>query len=203
MSTVSRRNAGSSALVPRVCDALQNIYWSGTIRGFPAHEPISSLSLYATQDWFTDVQQSQLIELLQSDVLNYGRALQDEVCDIWMMEFIRAAWREQEKYAQPDTFQQYPRAKAMGAVLAAGEREQLAITVNLHNLHWVSAVIKCKEHQILWGDPFKAKPDSDSKRALDWWTFHHTGRQFSWGKRCRRMVITAGYCLIPASAAFF
>jgi hypothetical protein len=44
----------------RVCDALQSICWTGQIKGFSNREPIVSLSLYASREWFTDVQQSHM-----------------------------------------------------------------------------------------------------------------------------------------------
>jgi hypothetical protein len=100
-SKINRRNGGSSSLVQRVCDALQSISWAGPILGFSDREPIDSLSLYATREWFTDVQQSQMLDHLRTDVLHAGRALEDEICEIWMMEYIRAAWRERRSMQSP------------------------------------------------------------------------------------------------------
>ncbi|KAJ7934992.1 hypothetical protein B0H13DRAFT_1591184 [Mycena leptocephala] len=168
-------------MVQRVCNALQSISWAGPILGFSDREPIDSLSLYATREWFTNVQQSQMLDHLRTDVLHAGRALEDEICEIWMMEYIRAAWREREKYAESETLQEYPRAKAIGAALASGERNRLGMMANLQNLHWVSVVVNGKESRILYGDPFKDEPDSETKQALHWWAEFHTGRKFTWG----------------------
>ncbi|KAJ7831995.1 hypothetical protein B0H13DRAFT_1915183 [Mycena leptocephala] len=49
--------------------------------GFSNAEPIASLSLYASRAWFTDVQQSHMLDLLRMDVLEAGRALKDEATD--------------------------------------------------------------------------------------------------------------------------
>ncbi|KAJ7610672.1 hypothetical protein DFH06DRAFT_1374413, partial [Mycena polygramma] len=158
------------------------IYWSGKIQGFSNCEPIESLTLYASREWFTDVQQSHMLDLLRVDVLNSGRALKDEVCEIWMMEYIKCAWRERDKYNDPKKSHQYPRAKAYGAVLGSGERERLVMMGNLRSIHWIAAVVDAKSSRILYGDPFKYSADSETKKALLWWTTHHTGRVFAWGK---------------------
>ncbi|KAJ7605137.1 hypothetical protein DFH06DRAFT_1020369, partial [Mycena polygramma] len=157
------------------------ISWSGQVQGFSNREPIESLSLYATREWFTDAQQSHLLDMLRFEVLHAGRALMDEVCEIFTMEYIKCAWRERNKYDDPKLAHLYPRAKALGAVLASGDRERLAMMGNLQNLHWIAAVVNCKSSRILYGDPFKYAPDSETKKALQWWTTHHTGRVFAWG----------------------
>jgi hypothetical protein len=78
---VTRANGGLPSVVERASGALQSIVWSGDIRGFSNAEPIASLSLYATKEWLTDVQESHMLDLLWIDVLEAGRALLDEVSE--------------------------------------------------------------------------------------------------------------------------
>jgi hypothetical protein len=111
---VNRANGRTLSVVDTVCDALQSICWSGQIKGFSNREPIVSLSLYASQEWFTDVQQSHMLDLLRMDVLEAGRALKDEVGEIWMMEHIRAAWRERKKYEKPGAMNDYRERRNLG-----------------------------------------------------------------------------------------
>ncbi|KAJ7229346.1 hypothetical protein C8J57DRAFT_994462, partial [Mycena rebaudengoi] len=169
-------------LVAKICAALQNIYWSGIIRGFEYPEEIIGLSLYASRDWFTDVQETQMLDLLRSDMLTSGRALQDEIGEIWMMEFIKAAWRERADYVDPVAKpKHFNRARTLGEALASGEREQLGMMGNLQNRHWIAVVVDAKAGSILYGDPFKFPPDEETRSALKWWTTYHTGHNFTWG----------------------
>ncbi|KAJ7075459.1 hypothetical protein B0H15DRAFT_765216, partial [Mycena belliarum] len=168
-------------MVPTVITALQSIYWSGDVKGFEYREKIETLALYGTCEWFTDAQQSQMLDILRSDILTAGHALQDEIGEVWMMSFIKAAWRERATYEDPRTSDKdYSRARALGAVLASGERERLGMINNLQNMHWVACVVDIRQERVLYGDPFKKKPDSETKEALSWWITHHTGRTYTW-----------------------
>jgi len=91
------------------------------------------------------------------------------------------AWRDREKYEKPSVWNDYMRAKEIGAVLASGERERLGIMGNLQNLHWIAVVVKIKESRILYGDRFKVSQDPEMEKALEWWTSYHTGCRFTWG----------------------
>ncbi|KAF8209857.1 hypothetical protein K438DRAFT_1571435 [Mycena galopus ATCC 62051] len=177
---LNRANPQSPGVVDRVSEALHAICWSEQIMGFSNTEPIAALSLYASRNWFSDVQQSHMLDLLQMDVLDAGRALKDEVCEIWMVEYIRAGWRQRAKYESPGTSKDFPRAKQIGAALSSGARERFGMIGNLQNRHWIAVVVDCKEGRLLYGDPFKLERDAETEKALEWWTEHHTGRRFSW-----------------------
>ncbi|KAJ7687531.1 hypothetical protein B0H17DRAFT_1300752 [Mycena rosella] len=173
-SRLTRKNASSPNPVQTICDALQSIYWSGTIQGFEFAENIDSLALYASREWFTDTQQTQMLDLLRSDVLTNGRALQDEICEIYMMEYIRAAWREREAYADPEKKQDYTRVRAMGAVLASGERERLEFALDRGHPRW-------QEENDPIRRPIQTPPDTEKRQALEWFTACSTGQKFAWG----------------------
>ncbi|KAF8182809.1 hypothetical protein K438DRAFT_2165669 [Mycena galopus ATCC 62051] len=186
-SKVSRKHGSHPDVVRSICDALQSIYWSGVIEGFEHREPILGLSIFASREWFTDSQQSYMLDLLRSDVLNAGRSLKDEIGEIWVMEFIRAAWRDRGAYieleAKPKPGDNHSRARALGAVLGSGDRERFGIIGNLQNLHWIAVVVDGKNDRILYGDPLQPgsspiNPDAETIDALEWWTSFHTGRRF-------------------------
>jgi hypothetical protein len=173
--------------VRNICDALQSIHWSGVVEGFEHREPILGLSIFASREWFTDSQQSYMLDLLRSDVLDASRNLNDEIGEIWVMEYIRAAWRDRAAYieleAKPKPNNNHPKAKALGAVLGSGDRERLGIMGNLQNLHWIAVVVDAKNDRILYGDPFQPNsspinPDAETIHALEWWASFHTGRRF-------------------------
>ncbi|KAJ7152005.1 hypothetical protein C8R46DRAFT_1228854 [Mycena filopes] len=92
----------SGDLVRRVIDALGVIPWSG------------HLSLYTTKAWLTDVQISQLLDLLRSDVLRNGSVLDDDVPEIWLMESIKTAYQNRHRYGTAS--RDFPRAATYGSV---------------------------------------------------------------------------------------
>jgi hypothetical protein len=42
-------------------------------------------------------------------------------------------------------------------------------------------MVDSKQSRLFYGDPFGSQQDPETKKALEWWTHHHTGRRFSWG----------------------
>ncbi|KAJ6545201.1 hypothetical protein B0H19DRAFT_955927 [Mycena capillaripes] len=178
--TTRKSTTESTDLIERVFDGLGAIYWSGHVMGFDNLEEIAHLSLYATKEWFTDVQMSQMLDILRYDVLLNGTILDDDVPEIWMMEHIKDAYRRRNIYAtEPDKF---PRAHAFGKVLETRSRNRLGFMGNLRNLHWVGIVLDVQREEIRCGDPFKTDPDEEIRSALLWWTSFHTGTTFTWGK---------------------
>jgi hypothetical protein len=121
-----------------------------------------------------------MLDLLRMDVLDAERELKDEVGEIWMMEYVKNAWRERVKY-EAGASNDFLRAQSIGTVLASGERERLGMMRNLQNLHWVAVAVDSKESRILYGDPFHSERDPEIEKAVGWWTTFHTGRKFSWG----------------------
>ncbi|KAJ7814285.1 hypothetical protein B0H14DRAFT_2270196, partial [Mycena olivaceomarginata] len=63
-----RANEQSPGVVDRVSEALHGICWFEQIMGFSNKEPIAALSLYASRNWFSDIQQSHMLDLLRMDV---------------------------------------------------------------------------------------------------------------------------------------
>ncbi|KAJ7934277.1 hypothetical protein B0H13DRAFT_1591773 [Mycena leptocephala] len=167
-------------LINRVLDGLGAIYWSGNLMGFDNREEITHLSLYATKEWFTDIQVSQMLDLLRRDVLAHGTILHDEVPEIWVMENIKDAYRRRHLYtAEPANFR---RAHTFGEVLQTRSRNRIGMMGNLQNWHWVGVVLDVKQRRIRYGDPkYKTDPDPEIKAAHQWWTHYHTGTSFAWG----------------------
>jgi hypothetical protein len=53
------------ALVGEVFALLSTLPWSGNIRGFDNAEPLYCLATYVTRDWFSDVHQNQMLDILR------------------------------------------------------------------------------------------------------------------------------------------
>ncbi|KAJ6543071.1 hypothetical protein B0H19DRAFT_957235 [Mycena capillaripes] len=175
-----RQEADSARLVQKVIDTLHGVRWSGWIQGFDTQAGVVELTLYTGRDWFTDIQQSHMLDLLRADILAEGKALEDDVAEIWLMECIKLASKNRHEYDDPT---RHTRARTMGNALASGERSRIGLSGNLSNVHWISAVVDGKEEQILYGDSFKSvEPAPEIREALSWWTKCHTGKIFTWGR---------------------
>ncbi|KAG2157541.1 hypothetical protein DEU56DRAFT_906175 [Suillus clintonianus] len=55
-------------LIGKVMDALAILPWAGNIKGFESEGPIYELVRYTTNDWLTDVHESQMLDLLRKKV---------------------------------------------------------------------------------------------------------------------------------------
>lgn len=55
-------------LIARVMDALAILPQTGNIKGFESGGPIYELARYTTNDWLTDVHESQMLDLLRKKV---------------------------------------------------------------------------------------------------------------------------------------
>lgn len=50
---------------------------------------------------------------------------------------------------------------------------------NLGNKHWVAFNLNFKESCIRYGDSWGDEPPTELMCAVEWWTYHHTGRNFN------------------------
>lgn len=66
-----------------------------------------------------------------------------------------------------------------GREMAAEQKHYLATIVNINDVHWAALVINFEEHEILFGDSYQNPIPSHLRSIVNWWTFYHTGQQFT------------------------
>ncbi|KAJ7926601.1 hypothetical protein B0H13DRAFT_2265856 [Mycena leptocephala] len=120
--------------------------------GFDNKTSIVDLALYTGRDWFTDTQQSHMLDLLRSDILANDGALEDEIPEIWAVESIKLALKYRHEYNNPERHQ---RARTLGNTLASGLKKRIGMMGNISNKHWISTVVDARQARILYGDSYK------------------------------------------------
>ncbi|KAG1898062.1 uncharacterized protein F5891DRAFT_1240510 [Suillus fuscotomentosus] len=56
---------GTQTLIDKVYNALNSVLWSANIRGFSNTERTVTLATYCTDEWLSDIQENQMLDLLQ------------------------------------------------------------------------------------------------------------------------------------------
>lgn len=158
--------------------ALSNLPWFGNIQGFDNQEPISDLARYITHEWLTDVHENQMLDLLRRHLFLDPTTRGIEVENLAFMVFIERGYRAREsgEYAESNYF---AHARGLGEALSSGRQESVLLIKNIGNKHWVSFDLNFKDSCIRYGDSFGEEPPVELMLAVEWWTYHHTGRQFA------------------------
>ena len=65
-------SASDPTLICKVYNALSCVSWTGNIQGFSIAIPTHYLADYATKEWMTDEHITQMLDLLQQDVIREG-----------------------------------------------------------------------------------------------------------------------------------
>jgi hypothetical protein len=68
----------------------------------------------------------------------------------------------------------------IGEALVSGDRDGLGTMTNIGGDHWVAIALDFEESLIWYGDSFRQKPVEEVTSVVNWWTFHHTGRNFTY-----------------------
>ncbi|KAG2157538.1 hypothetical protein DEU56DRAFT_720332, partial [Suillus clintonianus] len=92
--------------------------------------------------------------------------------------FLQKAYKTcQTKKYEEDKY--FIRACEIGQALSSGLRRQVAFLVNVNNNHWVAIILDFEHDLILLGNSLDQNKHCDIvKDILEWWTKHHSGRQF-------------------------
>lgn len=165
----------SARLIDEVNNALGCIPWSGSIHGFEIAIPTSILSVYGTQEWFTDEHEDQMLDLLRREMMESGISSSADIENTQWPVKLRQAYEDQERYG---TGTNYGWLHATGEMLAGGTRDEIGMIANINRNHWVAVCLDFKNHQILYGDSLRDTPNQELVHALKWWTHLHTGHIF-------------------------
>jgi hypothetical protein len=74
--------------------ALSTIWWSGDIQGFYNDEPINNLAQYATHQWFSNIHENQMLDILQWELLLDPAEQSIEVQSLIFMTWIKWAYKQ-------------------------------------------------------------------------------------------------------------
>lgn len=94
---------------------------------------------------------------------------------------VREAYRcrESGEYDESATFAWI---RSIGEALEVGKRAGLGTMININNDQWVAIALDFKYSLVWYGDLIGGDTDNAVKSVIDWWTFHHTGREFNYRK---------------------
>lgn len=164
--------------VEQTYEDLASLPWSGDVQGFDNPEPLHTLATYATHEWFSDVHENQMLDLLRLQVGRRNKGCQFEVENLAFWKFLKTAYDQREGGAYfEDRYLQRPRE--LGEALQNGVRDVVVMIVNLLNVHWVGVAVNFRQSCILYGDSLDRPPDKPTVDILRWWTEVHTGSPFS------------------------
>ena len=152
------------------------ISWTGNIQGFSVPIPIHYLADYATKEWMCDKHITQILDLLQQDVIQEGLSEIIEIESVWFLPMLRKGYQDQEEYM---THTSYRWLRGRGQAFGTGTHEQLAFIGLVGGNHWVAVVIDFKEGTVYYGDSLGEKISSALRAILDWWIHLHTNGQFN------------------------
>jgi hypothetical protein len=165
-------------------DVLSYLPWSGNICGFDDDEPLHALAMYASRAWLSTLHENQMLDLLRRDLL-----LTRSNIEIGNMAFFATL---QKAYDRRDTGEydesnHFARTRSIAQALEAGQRDGFGTMVHINGDHWVAIALDFKNSLIWYGDSFGKAAVEDVTSVINWWTFHHTGREFAY----RQMKVSA------------
>ncbi|KAG1778132.1 hypothetical protein EV702DRAFT_968606 [Suillus placidus] len=191
-------------LIGRVMDALVILPWAGNIKGFESEGPIYELARYTTNDWLTDVHESQMLDLLRKKVRQTPGGFKIEIENTYFYGFLQKAYKTcQTKEYEEDKY--FIHAHEIGHALSSGLRRQVAFLVNINDNHWVAVILDFVHDLILLGDSLDQNKHV-MKDILEWWTKHHSGRQFTvqpLAITCQQDIFSCGLLSFNALAHHF
>ena len=160
-------------------DMLSCLPWCGDIQGFDHREPLYQLAVYASHTWLGTTHENQILDLLRRDLLFKGSRV--EVAGMAFFVALRDAYncRNSGEY---EGSRHFTWIREIGKALASGDRDGLGTMANINGDHWVAIALDFEESLIWYGDSFGQDAVEEIVSVMDWWTFHHTGRKFSYRK---------------------
>jgi hypothetical protein len=174
----SMKNSETRELLDDVFLALSTLEWSGNTKGCGYDEPINVLAAFATRQWLTTTHENQLLHLLSRDLIHDSAARRLHIEDLQFWTYIKQFYdnRDSETYTNSKYFAY---ARGVGQSLSCGDRDTLLTVTNVHGNHWVAWDLDFKDSCIQYGDSFKKEAPEEMMKAVEWWTYFHTGRHFS------------------------
>lgn len=164
-------------LAESVYALMGGISWSGDLKGFSVTVHTRSLATYASQNWFSDEHESQMLEILEEDLLRNGVADGVEIQpSLFFFKFLQDAYQERMAYEEkrsPDWLYK------IGERFARKSSKKLAMITNVGTNHWVAVILSFAEGIVWYGDSLCQPMDDNMRLVLSWWTHLHSSTHFT------------------------
>jgi hypothetical protein len=165
----------SGELVEQAEQYLRSTAWWGKAYGFDKDaDEIIDVWRYLSKEWMTDIQITQMQELLRQRIRDSPQwANRIEV--LHLMFFVRlhntyGTCRDCPSLYDSDENRWL---RKLGGLLERGHREYIVGALNINHNHWISVTVNLKDNIIYYGDPMHNECPSWLHVALDWWLAKH------------------------------
>jgi len=167
----------SADIVDQIFNALGVLQWGHDLRGFSSNgtENVEALTAYTSNTWLKGEHAGQMLDLLKTKVQLECQSTV-EIASTWFYEKIKLAYEKPETYTTNVSFRLYHH---IGDGLETGRRDRCGFLVNLNRNHWVAVVLDFRTREIWYGDSLRQRMPETMKKVLEWWTYFHSGEQFT------------------------
>jgi hypothetical protein len=166
----------ASARAKRALELLDELPWTGDVKGLKAGGSINGLALWFTTDWLTTDHEDGMLEILADD-LGLSDSSENAIQSTYFVHGLAQAYANPDMYRTARKFQWLRR---LGQAFVMKERRRLGTIVNKDEAHWVGLTIDCEKETVGYGDGFGRKVAAELQRHVDWWLVEHLGVKFRW-----------------------
>ncbi|KAG1872305.1 hypothetical protein DFJ58DRAFT_652248 [Suillus subalutaceus] len=160
----------TQTLIDKVYNALGSISWSANIRGFSNTERTVTLATYCTDEWLSDIQENQMLDLLQRRLQHEPGGQQIKVESVYFYILLKRGYDARHFTCIWET--RHALSSGLGPSC-------IGFLVNVNRNHWVAVIVNFNSRSILYGDSLNQEPPNDMLAILHWWMHHHTGHRFT------------------------
>jgi len=133
------------------------------------------LTAYTFNTWLKEEHATQMLKLLKTKIqLKNQSAI--EIASTWFYKKIKSGYGAPESYTTNTSFRLYHH---IGNSLKTGRQGQCGFLINLDQNHWVVVVLDFRTREIWYGDSLGQQIPETVKKVLAWWTYYHSGKQFT------------------------
>ncbi|KAE9383688.1 hypothetical protein BT96DRAFT_778433, partial [Gymnopus androsaceus JB14] len=162
--------------------AISELEWGGRVQVvFPSTET-AILASYCTKEWLSDNHMVHYISWLTEELCQNLCTEKVVFCDSFFLELVCRAYNAREEYLTD--IKLYGWLHQAAQKLVTGENAELATFANPGGVHWTPVVLNFMKKSITYADSFapgqRAEMEPRLKEALEWWTFLHTGEEFTY-----------------------
>ena len=169
------KNLQTAAILQDTYAVLTTLPWSGRLKGFELPIDIKNLASLLKNDWLFGELEMGMLEILKRN-LSDDEKNKIFFEDVNFTDLLAVACSNVNEYR---TEQGYKWIQGRGEALASGERQYLVSIVNQDEVHWVAIILDFTRQEILYADSLEHSMQDELKEAVEWWTYYHTGLEFT------------------------
>jgi hypothetical protein len=154
--------------------------WTGFILGFEISKKVDHLTAYMTQEWLSDVHETQMLELLQSALYQQKASVEVEIEGPYFHNYLKSTLEAGESKYKNSSSSSH--ACGLGDTLQLGQRTSVGFIANVHGNHWVATIVDFTAGCILYGDSLGGQPEDEFISTIQCWAQYHASTQLAVGK---------------------